>query len=68
MNEPTTVSENGTNYEIINVDPRDKTSFVTGDGVVNVIHEFTLGDVLITTSLLALLIFLVVSIFVKGKG
>lgn len=36
-----------------------------GNGIINVIHEITLGDLLISTLLLALIVFVVISRIVR---
>lgn len=41
------------------VDPREQTIFETSQGKINVIHEVTLGEVILSTILMAILIFMV---------
>lgn len=41
------------------IDNREQTIFRTGDGEIHVIHEITLGDVVFSTLILALLVFMV---------
>lgn len=55
--------------QIIDVRPvsdiRPLTTFETGKGTLQVIHEITLGDLLISTLLLALIIFTVLARIIK---
>lgn len=46
---------------IVPVDVREMTRFETEKGNIHVIHEITLGDLLISTCLVAILIFMVLS-------
>ncbi|PAF20060.1 hypothetical protein CHH49_18105 [Terribacillus saccharophilus] len=46
---------------VVPVDVREMTVMETDKGEIHVISEITLGDLLITTSLLAILIFMVLS-------
>jgi hypothetical protein len=41
------------------IDNREQTIFRTGDGEIHVIHEITLGDVVFSTLIMALLVFMV---------
>lgn len=41
------------------IDPREQTIMTTGDGAIVVIHEVTLGDVVVSTLIAALLVFMV---------
>lgn len=41
------------------IDNREQTIFRTGDGEIHVIHEITLGDVVLSTLIMALLVFMV---------
>ncbi len=43
------------------IDPREMTRIVTDSGEIHIIHEMTLGDLLLATSLFAILIFMVIS-------
>ncbi|WP_445486471.1 hypothetical protein [Niallia sp. 03133] len=43
------------------IDPREMTVFETEKGSIHIIHEITLGDLLISTLLAATLIFLVIT-------
>jgi len=43
------------------IDTREMTVFETDKGEIHIIHEITLGDLLISTLLAATLIFLVIS-------
>lgn len=45
---------------VVPIEIREHTPFVTESGQINVIHEITLGDFLISTLIMALLIFTVV--------
>jgi|GEM_PF-3105602 hypothetical protein len=53
----------GSSGVVINspIDPREMTVFETEKGVIHIIHEVTLGDLLVSTLLAALLIFVVIS-------
>lgn len=46
---------------VVPVDPREMTRFITDSGELHIIHEITLGDLLITTALFGILIFMLVS-------
>lgn len=41
------------------IDNREQTIFRTGDGEIHVIHEITLGEVVLSTIIMALLVFMV---------
>ncbi|WP_313799076.1 hypothetical protein [Cytobacillus sp.] len=41
------------------IDNREQTIFRTGDGEIHVIHEITLGDIVLSTLIMALLVFMV---------
>jgi hypothetical protein len=43
------------------IDTREMTVFETDKGNIHIIHEITLGDLLVSTILAALLIFVVIS-------
>lgn len=51
---------------VVPVEIREMTVFETDKGVIHVIHEVTLGDLLISTILTATLIFMVVSRVVRS--
>lgn len=60
MNEETSI--------IVPVDPREITSFISESGEeIHIIHEITLGDLLISTLLGCILIFMLVSRFIRGN-
>lgn len=69
----TEVTENGqfTNLDYSQVmvtspiDPREQTIFDNEEGRIVVIHEITLGDILVSTSLVAILIFLALSRIIR---
>ncbi|MGG0718381.1 hypothetical protein ABE096_12425 [Robertmurraya massiliosenegalensis] len=74
--EPETVNSNPTveNQDIISdftpqvvvpVEIRDMTRFENEKGKINIIHEITIGDLLVSTSLIAILIFLVLSRIIR---
>lgn len=44
---------------------RQHSSFTSGDGMINIIHEITLGDLLISTLLLVLIVWQVISRLVR---
>ncbi|MGG5253536.1 hypothetical protein ACQYAD_08575 [Neobacillus sp. SM06] len=46
-------------------DVRTMTTFETGKGQINVIHEITLGDILLSTVLMAMLIFMVLDRLIR---
>lgn len=46
---------------VVPVEIREMTRIDTEKGAIHVIHEITLGDLLVSTSVVALLIFLVLS-------
>lgn len=46
---------------VVPVEIREMTSHQTPEGTINIIHEITIGDLLVSMSLLALLIFQVLS-------
>lgn len=47
------------------IDPREMTRIETDKGNINVIHEITLGDLLLCTLIAAMLIFSVISRLVR---
>jgi hypothetical protein len=47
------------------IDPREMTIFETEKGNIHIIHEITLGDLLVSTILAALLIFVVISRIIR---
>ncbi|UOQ47215.1 hypothetical protein MUN88_14180 [Gracilibacillus caseinilyticus] len=47
------------------IDPREMTRFVTDSGEIHVIHEMTLGDLVIMLALAAILLFLVIDRVVR---
>lgn len=49
------------NQVVVPVDVREMTRFVTDQGEIHIIHEITLGDLLISTLLCAILIFMLIS-------
>lgn len=50
---------------VIPVEIREYTPFVTESGNINVIHEITLGDLLVSTLIMALLVFTVIGRLVR---
>lgn len=46
---------------VVPVETREMTRIDTDKGEIHVIHEITLGDLLVSTSIVAILIFLVIS-------
>ncbi|AIF45719.1 hypothetical protein [Virgibacillus sp. SK37] len=52
MNEPQVTSP---------IDPREMTRIDTGQGEIHIIHEMTFGDLLISTLLMAIIIFLLIN-------
>lgn len=44
---------------------REHTSFTTGQGIINVVNEITLGDLLISTLLMALIVWQVASRLIR---
>jgi len=50
---------------VVPVDIREMTRFETEKGNIHVIHEITLGDLLVSTALVATLIFMVISRVVR---
>lgn len=58
------VEEFETDFQVP-VEIREHTPFFTDSGTVNVIHEITLGDFLISTLIMALLVFQIMSRFVR---
>lgn len=50
---------------VVPIEIREHTPFVTEAGDINVIHEITLGDLLISTVLMAILIFQVLTTFFR---
>lgn len=46
---------------VVPVETREMTRIDTDKGAIHVIHEITLGDLLVSTSIVAILIFLVIS-------
>lgn len=53
---------------VVPVDIREMTRIETDKGNIHVIHEITFGDLLVATSLVAILIFMVISRVVRGKS
>jgi hypothetical protein len=56
-----TGSTTGTSDNVFVPDVRTMTTIDTPKGQINVIHEITLGDLLVSTALVAMLIFMVLS-------
>lgn len=50
---------------VIPIEIRELTPFVTESGNINVIHEITLGDLLVSTLIMALLVFTVIGRIVR---
>lgn len=50
---------------VVPVDIREMTRFENEKGAINIIHEITMGDLLIATSLIAILIFMVLSRIIR---
>lgn len=50
---------------VVPVEIREMTRFETDSGNINVIHEITLGDLITATLLTAILIFMIVSRFIR---
>lgn len=50
------------------IDPREQTIVTTGDGAIVVIHEITLGDVVISTLMLSILIFMLLDKLINRRG
>lgn len=50
---------------VLPIEVREHTPFVTEAGDINVIHELTLGDLLISVILMAILIFQVITTFFR---
>lgn len=50
---------------VLPIEIREHTPFVTEAGDINVVHEITLGDLLISTVLMAILIFQVTTTFFR---
>lgn len=50
---------------VLPIEIREHTPFVTEAGDINVIHEVTLGDLLVSTVLMAILIFQVMTTFFR---
>lgn len=50
---------------VVPIEIREHTPFITEAGDINVIHEVTLGDLLISTVLVAILIFQVLTTFIR---
>ncbi|WP_185959732.1 hypothetical protein [Lentibacillus cibarius] len=46
---------------VVPVDIREQTIITTDSGELHIIHEITLGDLLVSTTLFAILIFMLVS-------
>jgi hypothetical protein len=61
MNEQMTTDTGTTGSDIFIPEVRTMTTIETGKGQIQVIHEITLGDLLISTTLVAMLIFMVIS-------
>lgn len=53
------------NQVVIPVEIREMTRFESDKGKINIVHEITLGDLLISTSLIAILIFMVLSRLIR---
>ncbi|CDQ42115.1 hypothetical protein [Virgibacillus salexigens] len=52
---------------VVPVDVREMTRIVTDQGEIHIIHEVTLGDLLTTTLLCAILIFMLISRVIGGR-
>ncbi|MDQ0412901.1 hypothetical protein [Mesobacillus stamsii] len=52
---------------VVPVEIREMTRVETEKGNINVIHEITFGDLIVSTSIIALLIFLVLSRVIGGR-
>lgn len=52
---------------VVPVDVREMTRIVTDQGELHIIHEITLGDMLISTILVLILVFMLIS-RVTGRG
>lgn len=68
--EPATVDPNAALTDdpqlFLPIEWRPYTPFSTGgDGIINVIHEITLGELLLSTLIMALLVFVVISRIVR---
>lgn len=50
---------------VVPVEIREMTRFENEKGHINIIHEITMGDLLVSTSLVAILIFMVLSRFIR---
>lgn len=64
----TTQTTNGTEevmQMVVPIEIREYTPFVTESGNINVIHEITLGDLLVSTLIMALLVFTVIGRIVR---
>ncbi|WP_017473330.1 hypothetical protein [Amphibacillus jilinensis] len=46
---------------VVPVDPREMTRMVTDNGEIHIIHEITLGDLLVTSVLFTIIIFMLIS-------
>ncbi|SEO80528.1 hypothetical protein SAMN04488134_11360 [Amphibacillus marinus] len=53
---------------VVPVDPREMTRIVTDSGELHIIHEITLGDLLIVTALFAIIIFMLISSVIRRKS
>ena len=66
----TDTGSTGTSSEpqiVVPVEIREMTRIETDKGKIHVIHEITLGDLLVSTSLIAILIFMVLSRVIGGR-
>lgn len=66
--ETQTATETGASTEpqvVVPVEIREMTRFETDKGNIHIIHEITLGDLLVSTSLIAILIFMVFSRLIR---
>lgn len=50
---------------VVPVEIREMTRFENEKGKINIIHEITIGDLLVSTSLVAILIFMVLSRIIR---
>ncbi|QGH32591.1 hypothetical protein GI584_00155 [Gracilibacillus salitolerans] len=46
---------------VVPVDPREMTLFETDSGVIHIIHEITLGELITSTLIILLLVFMLIS-------
>lgn len=57
----TTIETTGNEAQVVvPVDTREMTVFDTDNGTINVIHELTVGDLLISTALFILIVFMLI--------